>query len=1111
MGKFSLAQARKTIPLDHSFVDAEQQAGAARHQIDAPDGAVDFCDAHCVLLPKFLKILLKLFGRIGIRTLSVLCGRRDFGLVGIGFLRFLGGNLGSRNLLAHGRRLVSLHSLPGRPAKQLHDLLGIAQSLAHLPLEGHGLPAVVPGELLPVGLQFGDKGLKPLLELVKEGLVLLGQSLHELAFGQDVRQSLGDNLPAGLIKGKPLLLHGDLHQCFGVRAVTLHLGKDGLSEIIIRRGIPLFNKVDKFVGEGPHHGVGPQIGGIPAVGSGCDIDVDGVLPVGEAARLLLLSALVQHHIHAGDFCIKVQELICRFLGVVEGLAQVLDGNPLTLDCALAAHRAAGGGFCVGRGLALSRQSRRSLAQQICLPALMLGDALGPLRVDGPLHRNAAVAQLPGGPDALLKDVRILPVLIQLPNGPSLIAEALRHLLHRAGGLCIFCTFLHSGGRIGGFRVRILHILHSHFHRLGYGLGCVGGVIQHSGCVMSCVMSCVTCVIRYQLFGNPGRFSPVHYFGFPEGILLLLRLLQIRHERVFCRCFCGLWGFLSFHRGRILCAVPLLPQLFQNPLPLRVSLQSLAFLSGQLLPPELLGNGGCQSVVLNVRFCQYLRRSLDIRLHRLSQRLLFLPVHPRFRSGCSTVHDRVGAFQQSAGQGTEQTGIQRLRAVQADFVLLAQYDVAKQGIKQLLNIFLASLGEHAVAQLGGYLKEYVVQPVQRSSDPAVRELVCDFADAIPAERGDTAKDPLHGHLRSAHQNAIGGGLCVAVAHVQGFLPCSACRAGAHQTGADPCGCAGGKQARDSGCQNGGRHIGGGGNSVIAQLPQRCTAQPVGQFRADALQIAAHHLREVLPRAGGALSVAPQTAHAFPKLIEARADAGCQLKGCVSLDPLEFRSGSALIQISCNQFQVCVSLFLAALGVVVSVKLPLLLGHTIIVGVGQSSIVRVPVLLKPCVRSILCARCAGCACGAALEVICAYGIAELLIVDPAVGAVPILCINRSVLVEVRIIVAGAAVSCVEQRSGGALVKRLPFGRSVLHPGGRQALPFGVPLPELCRLLHALIIGFQGSISISAAVLCPQFIFPLGHCCLLTRDGSRGSRSRSRRSRSLVRRSGFLPPAA
>ena len=519
-------------------------------------------------------------------------------------------------ILSHGL-LVVLHSFHSHPVKKLHNAVQILHSIAGLLLQGVGLSGRIGahgGKCLP---DVAGELRQLFQQLVKDGLVLLGQFLNEVGIRQNVRHGLRHHLTAGIVIGHltgSVLRLFLLDQAVNILATLCESLEHNLSKFIVPHRVPLFNKMGKLVGEGAQHGIFGYLSGILGVGqTGVHIDVDGVVAPSELTLGAFIIpglpclTLVQNNVNAGDFCHGTQVLIGPALGVVEGLLQIGDRHALALDSALPTAGLAVG-CCLILGLLLTGGGIGcGLACLVGKPTLSIGQITGGFAVLGIGNRHAALAHVVGRLVCLIVLRHILTLLVGVDHRLGLGAVLLGNLFQR-DGLRSIRGFLGNYFGLANFLVICCGSLGLGFNRSAFSNSCRFRLCNLRLC----------CLHRFRSLGSNllvGNFCA-----------LLGHLRGFQHTLVFLSMD-GTGFRVIFHGSSFIHLLSLSGVQFFRYLPTEFTLgYTVLFCIGQILAHCLLGQRRCHS--LNIT-----------RLSQLRQPLLRLSLNVR-RNGSIILIDQV---------------------------------------------------------------------------------------------------------------------------------------------------------------------------------------------------------------------------------------------------------------------------------------------------------------------------------------------------------------------------------------------------------------------------------------------------------------------------------------
>ena len=166
--------------------------------------------------------------------------------------------------------------------------------------------------------------------------------LNKISIRQNIRHSLSNNFPAGLVIGHfaaCILLQLLLDQIMHILSALGKCIEHYLSKLIVLDRIPIFNKMCKFMCESSQHKISVELVGIVNITkSSIQVNIEGtglisvILALGFFIRTFRIwFRSVQHNINAGSLCCICQILIGHALRKVECFVQILDCNAITTN------------------------------------------------------------------------------------------------------------------------------------------------------------------------------------------------------------------------------------------------------------------------------------------------------------------------------------------------------------------------------------------------------------------------------------------------------------------------------------------------------------------------------------------------------------------------------------------------------------------------------------------------------------------------------------------------------------------------------------------------------------------------------------------------------------
>ena len=177
--------------------------------------------------------------------------------------------------LIHGISLLEvLYRLFSGAVKQLHNAVHIPHSIVKLFFERVRLAGTVRANGCEILSDVFCKFPELFSHLCKDALVLLGKVLNKVAVRQHVRHGLGYDFPACRLIAEPFAVHLFFNQVIRIFAPAVDGFKHSLSEFIILDWVPIFNKMNEFMGECAQHGI---LGHIANIGILEDSGVSGFL------------------------------------------------------------------------------------------------------------------------------------------------------------------------------------------------------------------------------------------------------------------------------------------------------------------------------------------------------------------------------------------------------------------------------------------------------------------------------------------------------------------------------------------------------------------------------------------------------------------------------------------------------------------------------------------------------------------------------------------------------------------------------------------------------------------------------------------------------------------
>ena len=238
------------------------------------------------------------------------------------------------------RGLILLYRPHSHLVELFHDIFQIGYCVTHLLLQGACLLGWVLSQGRKITLDIGQKFLDLAANGVKQGAVLCRQLLHKSGILKNIRHGFCNHFPAGKIICKlsgGILCHFQVNQVFHIHPLLCEGIQYGASEFIILLGIPLFNKVRKFMAKCAEHGILGQLAHVLGIGqAGVDVNVNGIFIPLEFTLcplkfpVLVRLGLVEYNVNSRSLRNGAEGLVSSALRVIECLGQIGNLNTFTL-------------------------------------------------------------------------------------------------------------------------------------------------------------------------------------------------------------------------------------------------------------------------------------------------------------------------------------------------------------------------------------------------------------------------------------------------------------------------------------------------------------------------------------------------------------------------------------------------------------------------------------------------------------------------------------------------------------------------------------------------------------------------------------------------------------
>ena len=221
---------------------------------------------------------------------------------------------GNNHFLGCHGLLVVLHSLYSHLIPHLHDAVHVFNGIANLIFQCVGSIIIVSNNAVKILSQILYKLFQLFQQFLENCLMLLSELLYERRIRQDIRHSICYNLTAGSLIIQPGFLHLQFDQrvcILTVNSALVQFIKHSSSEFIVLDGIPIFNKVIKFMGESAQQHISFQVFNLGNILKSCvNINVDGARLVSSVSTLLpnevtfcICLRFIQYNVHTGSLSV----------------------------------------------------------------------------------------------------------------------------------------------------------------------------------------------------------------------------------------------------------------------------------------------------------------------------------------------------------------------------------------------------------------------------------------------------------------------------------------------------------------------------------------------------------------------------------------------------------------------------------------------------------------------------------------------------------------------------------------------------------------------------------------------------------------------------------------